>query len=110
MNFAESYENNINILAYRILWIIFFSGFAFFALFIVSGVISRTWLEYGINVTTVFIVFGFSTLCRRFYPNSNKIKYLLVTTLFLGFISLFYMNEVSLAMSPLWLLIIIVSL
>lgn len=55
MNFAESYESNINILAYRILWIIFFSGFAFFALFIISGVISRTWLEYGINVTTVLL-------------------------------------------------------
>ncbi len=109
-NFADSYEKNINILAFKILWIIFFSGFSFFALFIMAGAISRTWIEYGTNVIVVFFIFGLATLCWRFYPDSNKIKYLLVTTLFLGFVSLFYMNEISLAMSPLWLMVVVVSL
>ncbi len=109
-NFADNYEQNINILAFKILWIIFFSGFGIFAIFIIAGAISRTWIEYATNIFVVFILFALSTACWRIYPTSNKIKYLLVITLFFGFIPLFYMNEISLAMSPLWLMIIVVSL
>ena len=103
-------ELETNILVVKILWGIFIAGFTLLGALIVTDILRTTWLEMILMAAGMGGAFLLATLICRYYQESGFVKYVLTAASFVGFGFIVWINEVSLALSPFWVLPIVITI
>ncbi len=109
MDFMHVNEQKTNLLVVKVLWAIFFTGYLLLFLLNVIGMAETAPSDFLMAMAGTFTFFGLGAVIRKIYVDKNFVKYVLLICSLIGTFTITYFIQRGVYMSPIWFLVIGIS-